>query len=67
MIVRMFHRHMREEERIDDVLDELEEYWRRNPDLRLAQIIGNAGQDIGHGKDPYYMQDEELLSYLKNR
>jgi uncharacterized protein YihD (DUF1040 family) len=57
---------MREEQRIDDLLDKLEEYWRSNPDLRLVQIIGNAGQDRGYGKDAYYMEDEELLSYLES-
>lgn len=55
---------MRDPDRINKILDDLEEYWKENPDLRLAQIIGNAGQENGYDKDPYYMEDDELLSYL---
>lgn len=58
---------MRDKKRINEVLQELEEYWKDNPDLRLAQIIGNAGQENLHGRDPYHMEDEELLSYLQSR
>lgn len=58
---------MRDENRIDEVLEELEDYWKDNPDLRLAQIIGNAGQESQYGTDPYHMEDEELLSYLQLR
>lgn len=58
---------MRDENRIEDLMDELEEYWRANPDLRLAQIIGNASQDHGYGRDPYYMEDTDLLEYLNEK
>lgn len=58
---------MRDDERIDRLLDALEERWKENPDLRLAQIVGNAGQENGYGKDPYHMEDEEFLSYLESR
>lgn len=56
---------MRDPERIDDVLAELEEYWKEHPDLRLAQIIGNISQARGHGRDPYHMEDDEVLETLK--
>lgn len=56
---------MRDKNRIDEVLEELEEYWKENPDLRLSQIVGNAGQDRGYGTDPYHMEDDEILSYLE--
>ncbi len=32
---------MRDPKRIDRILDLLNRYWKRNPDLRLGQIIGN--------------------------
>lgn len=56
---------MRDPDRIDNVLDALEAYWTDNPDLRLAQIVGNAGQRNGFGTDPYYMEDDALLRYLE--
>lgn len=57
---------MRDPSRIDGVLEALEERWRSAPDLRLAQIIGNAGQAMGYRTDPYYMEDYELMEYLKS-
>lgn len=57
----------RDEERIPTVLEELEEFWEENPDLRLAQIISNASQERGHGDDVFYMEDEELVRYLRNK
>ena len=33
----------RDPDRIDFTLHVLGEYWRRHPDLRLGQIIGNNG------------------------
>ena len=57
---------MRDENRIPEVMDALEEYWEEHPDLRLAQIVGNIAQENGYGKDPYYMEDDELLRELKN-
>lgn len=57
----------RDEERIPTVLEELEEFWEENPDLRLAQIISNASQERGYGDDVFYMEDEDLLRYLRNK
>lgn len=56
----------RDPERIDNVLDVLERRWKDAPDLRLAQIVGNAGQANGYGTDPYHMEDDELLAYLRS-
>lgn len=56
----------RDEERIPTVIEELEEFWKENPDLRLAQIISNASQERSFGKDPFYMEDNELLIYIRN-
>jgi len=51
---------MRDPRRIQAVLNTLEHYWRRYPDLRLGQIVGNLAQ----GVDPYYIEDDELLKRL---
>lgn len=55
---------MRDEERIDRVLEELDDYWHEHPDLRLSQVIGNVAQSYNYD-DPYYMEDEELLAALE--
>jgi uncharacterized protein YihD (DUF1040 family) len=57
----------RDKERIDEVLESIEEYWRENPDLRLSQIICNVGTENGYGKDPFYMEDSELVESLEKR
>jgi Protein of unknown function (DUF1040). len=48
-------------------LEELEEYWKESPDLRLGQIIGGIGQQNGFGKDPFYMEDDVVLRELEDR
>lgn len=58
---------MRDEDRIDDVLAALEEHWREHPQLRLAQIVGNIGQEQGYGTDPYYLEDSDLLRSLESK
>lgn len=35
-------RRMRNPDRIDPIIEELREYWKAHPDLRLGQIICNA-------------------------
>lgn len=65
----------RDPQRIDVVLALLENYWYKNPDLRLAQIVVNAYQDsrgpgqvgLQSNSDPFYMEDDTLVSYLKER
>ena len=53
---------MRDPERIDDVLDIIRTYWKKHPDLRLTQIIGNAlGEMSG---EHYNLEDGELLDLL---
>ena len=48
---------MRNPERIDTILQKLEIYWRKNPDLRLGQIIGNA-------KGGFYTEDNVIEEEL---
>jgi hypothetical protein len=53
---------MRDPERINRILELLRQYWHSNPDLRLAQIVGNFG-----GKDPYYFEDDKLEAELREK
>ncbi len=52
---------MREPARIARMLSALEHYWRRYPDLRLGQIVGN----FSTGTDPYYIEDDDLCLQLE--
>jgi uncharacterized protein YihD (DUF1040 family) len=51
---------MRDPGRISKVLAELERYWRKHPDLRLAQLVVNLGID-----NTYYTEDDELVAALQ--
>lgn len=58
---------MRNPKRIDVVLDELREYWVKNPDLRLGQIIANCvrAYDGRVNCDPFFIEDDIMLDILK--
>lgn len=56
----------RDPARIDIVLEEIRSYWHRNPDLRLAQIVGNAASRAGYGNGGYGMEDDVLLNNLRS-
>ena len=58
---------MRNPERIPEVLKELEEFWKQNPDLRLGQIISNLSYESMRNNDPFYMEDKDLLELLKQK
>ena len=58
---------MRNPERIPEVLKELEEFWKQNPDWRLGQVIANLNYEIMGSNDPFYMQDKDLLELLKQK
>lgn len=51
---------MRNPNRIDELLQILGEYWHRNPDLRLGQIVVN----LSCGRDPYHVEDDTLQDRL---
>lgn len=53
---------MRNINRIDEVLNTIREIWRRNPDLRLMQLLCNA---VGDGPWVYYIEEEKLLEALE--
>lgn len=56
----------RDPERIETVLEELEDYWSEHPDLRLGQILSNISQEKGY-KDAFYIEDDELVEELRER
>ncbi len=47
---------MRDPERISVVLDAIEKYWRKHPDLRLGQILVNAT-----GKNDLFFPEEDAV------
>jgi len=60
---------MRDPNRIKPLLAQIEAYWTKHPDLRLAQIISNANsfRQIGSDQinhDVFYLEDEDLLQNL---
>lgn len=62
----------RRPDRIDELLVELGEYWRRHPDLRLGQIVENFASALASatGADStavayYSLEDDALLGMLK--
>jgi len=60
----------RNPDRIKKVLDRIEKLWRKEPDLRLAQIVVNAAK-MAEYKDitkstVFYMEDDVLLKGLDN-
>lgn len=52
---------MRNPDRINRILKMIEEIWKKNPDLRLCQLIGN----VFPAGDNYRMEDDELENGLK--
>lgn len=50
---------MRNEERIPEMLNAIEEYWSEHPDLRLGQLIDNLADG-----DTFAIEDDELMRQL---
>ena len=57
---------MRDPNRIHQILSLLEEYWEKNPDLRLCQIISNLAANTNFSTDSYYLEDDLLKVLLEN-
>ena len=55
---------MRDPNRIDGILEELKELWKKVPDWRLSQLFCNVQRNEGY--DQYYYEDEELINAIKN-
>jgi uncharacterized protein YihD (DUF1040 family) len=49
-------------DRIDEVLKELEIYWKANPDLRLMQLLLNFGSP---SCPTYHIEEEFILKALR--
>ena len=58
---------MRNPDRIPEVLKELEEFWKQVPDWRLGQVISNFSYELMGNNDPFYMEDKDLLTMLKQK
>ena len=52
---------MRDVNRIDVILNEIKNIWKKYPDLRLGQLICNVICDPAL----YYIEDEKLIEVLK--
>lgn len=50
--------------RITKVLNALFEYWTRNPDLRLGQIVVNMTPRRFEGA-PFFVEDDEMLEAIE--
>ena len=52
---------MRDPERIPRIIQKLEAYWRKHPDLRLGQIVENAKTKSGiFSTDVFYVEDDKI-------
>lgn len=58
---------MRNPDRIPEVLKELEKFWEQVPDWRLGQVVSNFSYELTGNNDPFYIEDEALLTLLKNK
>lgn len=58
---------MRDPNRIDLFMQELGTIWKENcPDWRFGQLMFNAMRVMqSHNKDIFYMEEDELLEYIK--
>jgi hypothetical protein len=52
---------MRNPDRIDPILNELNRIWKECPDLRFFQLIWS----LTKGKDLFHMEDDKVLILLK--
>lgn len=55
---------MRDPNRIDGILKQLGELWKKVPYWRLGQLLCNIQRNEGH--DLFFYEDEELIGAIKN-
>lgn len=55
---------MRDPKRIPEILNQIQQAWATFPDLRLGQLIINVATK--NHKDPYYIEDEELVERMRD-
>ena len=58
---------MRDPNRIDIILKKIEEVWKKNPDLRLGQLLTDAANHSGWkgNDDLFYYEDSDLFKGLE--
>ena len=56
--------HMRDPERIDVVLNEIRDIWKKHPNWRLGQPIVNLSRSAGKN-DPFFLEDDALMEVVK--
>lgn len=57
---------MRDPNRIDVILKEIEEVWKKNPDLRLGQLIEIIQFKSRSKADVFYIEDDVLLKGIQS-
>jgi len=57
---------MRDPARIDRILDLLGEQWKREPDLRLTQMVVNLVRPVEPCPGVFYFEDNKLEKILQN-
>lgn len=59
---------MRDINRIDEFCEVLKTEWKKAPDLRFGQFIGNLFSYVytTTKKDPFYLEDHEMCKHLQN-
>lgn len=56
---------MRDPKRIDPMLELIGSIWKKNPDLRLGQLLVNALTYRGSILDPFFIEDDDLTERLR--
>ncbi len=52
---------MRDPKRIDDFCEALKDCWKLVPDWRFGQLICNVFGEIATKKDPFFIEEPEML------
>ena len=55
---------MRDQNRIDVVVEAIREEWKKVPDWRLGQLIVNISRAAGQ-MDPFFLEDDRLMKVIK--
>lgn len=56
---------MRDLERINRIMNLIRRIWKKNPDLRLCQLIENCFDTGLHNGNLYYVEDKELENIIR--
>ena len=56
---------MRDPGRIFLLLALLQSYWRKCPDMRFGQLLETIYSKAAPEKDPFYIEDETIINWLK--